>query len=465
VARRAGGPASDTGWRGSRHETVEIRNLGFGTPQEYFFPDNQGRPGLCDVPHLRDKLVVLTDRQPPSGGYGDFVVGSTRLDVRELPPAVVLGTFYPNDWTAVNQERLARLSQSEWADLFDAYSNGGYTALLAAITSITGFSTAQQLPQANAAVRKIEHISRSLHDAGSRTLQIVQHALSQGKICVVDISQLHGKAAFNLAGILLDRIFAWNQEHFTREDSEAFPVIAVIEEAQTVLASDLGEQNPFVEWTKEGRKYGLGSILVTQQPGALPQELVSQADNFFVFHLLSDGDLKGLKAANAHFSDDLLSSLLNEPIPGNGIVWSSASGRPYPISTRVLDFARAYPTKLPEHESDEPPFAHSYASVEFATAQSQREALDTEIDQAVRGFESQLLSESGVPLGTLGAALKPIVVRNRPELADDDDQAFRTAMTEAGRAVKRLAPEGCIADRIAVGTKKHLVWRTVDDAQ
>ena len=81
---------------------------------------------------------------------------------------------------------------------------------------------------------------------------------------------------------------------------------------------------------------------------------MSQADNFFVFHLLSDGDLRSLKAANAHFSDDLLSSLLNEPIAGNGIIWSSASGRPYPVSTRILDFGSTYRTKLPEHTSAEP---------------------------------------------------------------------------------------------------------------
>jgi hypothetical protein len=71
-------------------------------------------------------------------------------------------------------------------------------------------------------------------------------------------------------------------------------------------------------------------------------ELLSQGDNWFIFHLLSAGDLSNVKKANAHFSDDLLSSLLNEPIPGQGVFWSSVGGKPYPVSVRVLSFERMY---------------------------------------------------------------------------------------------------------------------------
>jgi uncharacterized protein len=87
-------------------------------------------------------------------------------------------------------------------------------------------------------------------------------------------------------------------------------------------------------------------VLVTQQPGSIPQQLLSQGDNFFVFHLLSAGDLQALKYANAHFSDDLLSSLLNEPLPGHGVFWSSASAegaaKAYPIPVRILSFEQKH---------------------------------------------------------------------------------------------------------------------------
>src|SRR5262249_6646894 len=63
-----------------------------------------------------------------------------------------------------------------------------------------------------------------------------------------------------------------------------------------------------------------------------------QGDNWFVFHLLAAGDLQNVKKANAHFSEDLLATLLNEPIPGQGVFWSSVGGKPYPVPVRILSF-------------------------------------------------------------------------------------------------------------------------------
>src|SRR5205809_5130839 len=106
---------------------------------------------------------------------------------------------------------------------------------------------------------------------------------------------------------------------------------------------------PYTESVKEGLKYDLGAVLITQQPGSIPAEILSQGDNWFIFHLLSEGDLKNVQRANAHFSKDILSALLNEPIAGQGVFWSSVGGTPYPISLRVLSFERMYPLRDPNY--------------------------------------------------------------------------------------------------------------------
>ena len=112
-----------------------------------------------------------------------------------------------------------------------------------------------------------------------------------------------------------------------------------MEEAQSVLGNTGSSgEGPYIAWVKEGRKYDLGALLITQQPGSISTEILSQGDNWFVFHLLSAHDLYALKNANAHFSDDILSSLLNEPIPGHCVFWSSVRGKSYPLSMRVLSF-------------------------------------------------------------------------------------------------------------------------------
>ena len=176
----------------------------------------------------------------------------------------------------------------------------------------------------------------ALRDPSSQLLPGLQRALEEGRLCVVDISQMRGAQGLALAGVILQELFEGNQAEFTKKDSRSVPVIAVVEEAQSVLGATAAQgEGPFVAWVKEGRKYDLGAMLITQQPGSIPQEILSQGDNWFVFHLLSEGDLRAVRKANAHFSDDLLSSLLNEPIPGHGVFWSSAGETPYPIPIRA----------------------------------------------------------------------------------------------------------------------------------
>jgi hypothetical protein len=67
-----------------------------------------------------------------------------------------------------------------------------------------------------------------------------------------------------------------------------------------------------------------------------------------------------VKSVNAHFSDDILSALLNEPIPGHGVFWSSVGGKSYPIPLRVLSFEQAYKALDPTYTK---PAATTYASV------------------------------------------------------------------------------------------------------
>jgi hypothetical protein len=200
----------------------------------------------------------------------------------------------------------------------------------------------------------------ALHDPSSQLLRALIRALADGMLCVVDISQMRGPQGLALAGVILQRIFEHNQEEFTKRDSRSVPTIAVIEEAQSVLGSAAGQgEGPFVSWVKEGRKYDLGAVLITQQPGSIPAEILSQGDNWFIFHLLAEGDLRALQKANAHFSTDLLSSLLNEPIPGHGVFWSSVSDTPYPIPIRASLFEKSFALADPQYRR---PHVECYAS-------------------------------------------------------------------------------------------------------
>jgi hypothetical protein len=335
--------------RGGR--VVPVGTLIFDPEGEYFWPDDKGRPGLADVPTLEDKLVVFTPRQGPSPFYESFVAGGVKLDIRRLKPADVIAiAVSPERQDQQNVAKLRSLSQDRWSRLVDLIEQNGHGADLNEIAELLKVdSGGQQQVEAIAARSNMATIVGMLHDKSSLLMDRLLSALSQGKLCVVDVSQMRGGQAMILSGLILRRIFERNQIEFTKAEPQTIPTIAVIEEAQTVLNERASAAEPYIAWVKEGRKYDLGSLMITQQPGSIPHEILSQGDNWFIFHLLSAGDLQNVKRANAHFSDDLLSGILNEPIPGQGVFWSSAGDKPYPIALRAFSFERMYSVRDPDY--------------------------------------------------------------------------------------------------------------------
>ncbi len=334
---------------------VPVGTVIFDPDGEYFWPDDKNRPGLCDVPELEDKIVVFTRRRGPSPFYQSFVAGDIKLDIRRLRPADVISiALSPEKQDQQNVRKLKGLSQTSWSSLVDLIAEKGNQADLDEIRNLLHLDSQQSEAEAVAARSNMTSIVRMLHDRSSQMMDMLLEALRNGKLCIVDVSQLRGGPALILSGLILQKIFDTNQQEFTEAQPKTIPTIAVVEEAQSVLGETGGSggEGPYVAWVKEGRKYDLGAVLITQQPGSISTEILSQGDNWFMFHLLAAADLNAARKANAHFSDDILSALLNEPLHGHGVFWSSAGNRQYPIPLRVLSFEDSCTVRDPQYKLD-----------------------------------------------------------------------------------------------------------------
>ena len=348
---------------------VPVGTVIFDPDGEYFWPDDKNRPGLCDVPELEDKIVVFTPKTGPSPFYQSFVAADIKLDIRRLRPADVISIALPPEkQDQQNVRKLKGMNDADWRELVNLIHEDGNAADGNTIKRLLRLESGQDAEMV-AARANMTAIVRMLHDPSSQMMDMLLAALREGKICVVDVSQMRGTPALVLSGLILRRIFDHNQEEFTKAQPETIPVIAVVEEAQAVLGSSGSSgEGPYIAWVKEGRKYDLGAVLITQQPGAISGEILSQGDNWFTFHLLSAGDLQAIKKANAHFSNDILSSLLNEPIPGHGVFWSSVGGKSYPIPIRVLSFEGQYQARDPAYNKPAARTAADELRQRFATA-------------------------------------------------------------------------------------------------
>ncbi|WP_367305556.1 ATP-binding protein [Alicyclobacillus acidocaldarius] len=413
--------------RGGRR--VPVGSVIFDPDGEYFFPDDKNRPGLCDVPELQDKIVVFTDRQAPSPFYASFIASGIKLDIRQLRPAEVLSiALSPERQDQQNVRKLKMLTQSAWREIVDEIYAKGHEADDEKLKHLLQLRENQEA-ELNAARANMVQVVQMLHDPSSAFLDMLLHALHQGKLCVVDVSQVRGSQALVLSGIILQRIFEHNQRHFTEKDPKTIPTIAVVEEAQSVLgaSSYTSGEGPYIAWVKEGRKYDLGAILITQQPGSISNEILSQGDNWFIFHLLSEGDLRAVQRANAHFSADILSSLLNEPIQGQGVFWSSAGGKPYPIPIRVLSFEQLHKVADPTYDRQPvPTFADRLRQLASLKQEKRghRESADAEASQVKEA------RESGYEARPRGDRQDALVQHVSAEL--ESDEAFMDRMRTTG---------------------------------
>lgn len=424
--------------RGGRR--VPVGTLIFDPDGEYFWPDDKGRPGLCDVVALRDQLVVFTRRTAPSKSYESFVAGNIKLDIRRLKPADVFTiALAPEKQDQQNVSKLKALRPDRWERLVDEVDQHRNLTELAFVKEMLHLDDKSDV-EAIAARSNMTAVVNMLHDKGSQLMDMLLQSLRAGKLCVVDVSQLRGGPALVLSGLILNKIFETNQEEFTQAEPRTIPTIAVIEEAQSVLGGrNSGGEGPYVAWVKEGRKYDLGAVMVTQQPGSINQEILSQGDNWFVFHLLSSGDLQAVKKANAHFSDDLLSALLNEPLHGHGVFWSSAGGRPYPVAMRALHFGAGLELLDPGYNGPE---------------------LDT--------FASRLRKDYTAQVAAVTNSSDSAVVVDSESIAEGDADTGKDADTvDAYEAYRRRAIETVVGDpglKAKLSTDDGLPWMAVQKA-
>ena len=395
--------------RQGRH--VPVGTILFDPDGEYFWPDDKGRPGFCDVPGMEDHLVVFTSRHAPSPFYQSFVASGIRLDIRRLRPSdVVAIALSPERQDQQNVQKLRSMNRQRWHELVDLVHTEGNDASLDQVKGLLRLDSGQDV-EALAARANATRIVRMLHDPASQLMDMIMAALADGKLCVVDVSQMASGQALVLSGLILRRIFDRNQEEFTASNPQTIPTIAVVEEAQAVLNSRATAAEPYIDWVKEGRKYDLGAVLVTQQPGSIPNEILSQGDNWFLFHLLSAGDLSNVRAANAHFGQDLLSVLLNEPIPGQGVFWSSVGDKPYPVPLRVLSFEAKYSMLDPEYNSS---------------------SIDTYAGTLRRRIGGMISPESSV---------SPAIATTAAAVGDQEEQEIEAAPVDALLALKKRAVE------------------------
>ena len=343
----------------------DVGLLIFDPEGEYALPDAHGRAGLVNVPALHGRISLYTNRivEPQ---YADVIKGNVYVDFADFPPQdIVAGLVSQEKQDSVFANLLRSQDWDRWRQLVALLARDGFATEDRKMAELLSYRPQPGRQQQNdvslSAIKNnlVPPIKR-LHRSGATLGKNIIQELKQNRVVIADVSLLGGEDGLAISGMLLRRIFQNNVRHLTdRKSGQTVRCLAVLEEAQTMLGDRiLDDRNVFVRWVKEGRKYGLGCVLVTQQPSSISDQIISQGDNFFVLHLLNENDLQTLKRHNAYFSDEILGFIRGEPIPGNCYFWSAPS-QPFVLPARVYNFENvcqqpANPAKPPGTAPSDP---------------------------------------------------------------------------------------------------------------
>ena len=326
--------------------------LVFDLNGEYFSRSLEAKTyGLGDIDDnkIRNNLVVYTDKKLLKE-YADnkrFIVGGKVL--LNMPKHLTVGDIlsFGAGFSEVMKSFLLYLDEEQVQDFIlkiDSYVENP-EKLHVDFPDFWKGGDGKSAQKTIAAIRKrIKHLveeGKGLHQQSSTLIEDVFKYLREGKTIIIDLSMKDTFDASILSTVIVRELFDNNKEKFTSDKpGEVVKVVIFVEEAQNVLSDEFvkSNANPFVRVAKEGRKFGLGVVAITQRPSAISEEIRTQAENFFAFHLGNADDIKALVRSNSNFDGVISTFIQKETIPGN--LYMVSSDQAFALPVRVNEFEK-----------------------------------------------------------------------------------------------------------------------------
>ncbi|MFX1591980.1 MAG: ATP-binding protein [Promethearchaeota archaeon] len=319
--------------------------LVFDPHNEYYGSLNQ--KGLRDHPESTVFLEYYTIRD--IAGHRDL-----RFNMRLINPGHVLGSLSFTD--AQTQALIAfhRLYGDNWTQAIFSDDRESFPAP-------EGVDIDRTLPVIRRKMGLLLHIflddDGNIVEKGIYTLdghkQITHeiiNSLSEGKTVIIDTSLFEGAEEIFIASIIVESIFNEYRRRKFQDLLHNEPVISiVIEEAPRMIGKKVLESidNVFGKIAREGRKFQIGLIAITQLPSIIDREILANMNTKIILGNEMGPERRALiDSAAQDLSDDY--QTIGSLDKGEAIVTSTFTKFAVPISIPLFeDFINEYDKKYP----------------------------------------------------------------------------------------------------------------------
>jgi len=243
---------------------------------EYYGRD---RLGLKDHPRAQEKVRYYTHEQPPAGAR------SLWINIAHLRPHHFEGCV---PWTDAQHEALIayhRKYRDAWIEsiLFDRPVDGFMEATLGVLKRRVAWLLDVHPKNGTIECRGVFHTTY-----GGSTLVDIATDLEQRRVVIIDTSSLGSSTEILVGSIIAGELLHRQRNaklHGTLATQPVFSI--VLEEAPRVLGKAVLEQGPniFSTIAREGRKFKIGLVAITQLPSMIPREILANMNTKIILGL------------------------------------------------------------------------------------------------------------------------------------------------------------------------------------
>lgn len=255
--------------------------------------------GLKNHPSSRERLVYYTPKDPPAG------CRTLKINIRKIRPNHFNGVV---DWSQAQNEALNMY--------FKEYGDKWIESIIIE-KPVAGFNDATI-----AVIRRrllnlldIHFASAKLHfngifdlDSGESTLEDISNDLESGKAVIIDTSLFSGQIEILIGSLISTTVFTRYKHHKMKGTLKDKPIISIVlEEAPRVLGKEVLEKGPniFSTIAREGRKFKVGLIAITQLPSLIPRQILANMNTKIILGLEMAGERQAvIESASQDLSED-----------------------------------------------------------------------------------------------------------------------------------------------------------------
>jgi hypothetical protein len=285
--------------------------------------------GLKDHPSASERMIYYTPRDVPPGGR------TLKIKLDQVKPWHLDGVM---PWSDAQREALAAYVKCYGDDWIESaltdqplagFMEGTLAVVKRRLTQLLDIRVNEGAIECNGVFDRTQ---------GATTLSDITNALDEAKTVIVDTSEFAGQTELLIGSLIAHRVFGKHHEMKMEGTLAQHPVVGIVlEEAPRVLGKDALERGPniFSTIAREGRKFGVGLVAITQLPSLIPRDILANMNTKIILGTEMKPERQAIieSAAQDLSDDDRTIASLDK---GEAIVTSNFGRFALPIKVPLL---------------------------------------------------------------------------------------------------------------------------------